>query len=177
MAVDLRCDIARACPYARALERSAYQVMRSQKLDRCELSISLVSDAAIRRLNRDYRHKDKATDVLSFSQVEEREATPPDPNKVANRPETVLGDIVISIDTAARQAQEYGIGLDERLCTLLIHGFLHLIGYDHERSARDERLMQARERELATILGMAPALKTHSSRPPSKRVRAGKAAR
>jgi len=152
--------------------------MRAQELDECELSISLVSDAAIRRLNRDYRDKDKATDVLSFSQVEERGATLPNPERIPNNRETVLGDIVISIDTAARQAQEYGIGLDQRLCTLLIHGFLHLIGYDHERSARDERLMRTRERELAAILGMAtPAPGTHIDRPPSKRARARKSAR
>ncbi len=152
--------------------------MRAQELDKCELSISLVSDAAIRRLNRDYRHKDKATDVLSFSQIEERHAPPPNPDRIPNNRETVLGDIVVSIDTAARQAREYGVGLDERLCTLLIHGFLHLIGYDHERSARDERLMRARERELAASLGTTtPAPRPRADRPASNRVRARKALR
>ena len=63
-----------------------------------------------------------------------------------------LGDVVISIDTALAQAHEYGVAPAERLRTLLIHGFLHLLGYDHERSPSEARKMFARERQLAALM-------------------------
>lgn len=126
--------------------------MRAAGLAKCELSITLVSDETIRRLNRDYRKKDEPTDVLSFSQLEERGGLPPDPRKAPNDPCIALGDVVISIDTALAQAREYGITPRQRLRTLLIHGFLHLLGYDHERSPAEARRMFARERELAAAI-------------------------
>ncbi len=126
--------------------------MKAAELPGCELSLTLTSDEAIRALNRDYRKKDQATDVLSFSQIEERGSPPPDPREVANTKGLPLGDIVISIDTALAQAGEYGVAPVERLRTLLIHGFLHLLGYDHERSPSEARKMFARERELAVTM-------------------------
>jgi probable rRNA maturation factor len=126
--------------------------MKASGLPDCELSLTLTSDASIRALNRDYRNRDRATDVLSFSQIEERDSEPPDPRAVANTHGMPLGDIVISIETALVQAREYEVAPAERLRTLLIHGFLHLLGYDHERSPADTRKMFARERELATIM-------------------------
>jgi len=125
--------------------------MSAAGLSACELSLTIVSDSAIRRLNRDYRGKDVPTDVLAFSQIEERGAIP-DPSPVPNKPGMPLGDVVISIDTALRQAREAGIAPSERLRALLIHGFLHLIGYDHERSPVDARKMFARERQLAAAI-------------------------
>jgi len=123
--------------------------MSAAGLPDCELSLTLTSDASIRALNRDYRKKDRATDVLSFSQIEERDGAPPDPRAIRNGEGMPLGDVVISIDTALVQARDYGIEPAERLRTLLIHGFLHLLGYDHERSPAEARKMFARERELA----------------------------
>lgn len=123
--------------------------MRAAHLDRCELSIALVSDPQIRALNREYRRKDKPTDVLSFSQLEDIASAAPGPLPVENASGIPLGDVVISIDTALAQARELGVAPRERLRTLLIHGFLHLLGYDHERSRADARRMFARERELA----------------------------
>ncbi len=129
--------------------------MRAADLPDCELSLTLTSDASIRALNRDYRKKDRATDVLSFSQLEERDSAPPDPRAIANSKGMPLGDVVISIDTALAQSREYGIAPAARLRTLLIHGFLHLLGYDHERSPADARKMFARERELASMITVA----------------------
>jgi probable rRNA maturation factor len=123
--------------------------MRAAGLGECELSLTLTSDRAMRRLNRDFRGIDTATDVLSFSQIEQAGAAPPNPRRVRNTPGLPIGDVVISIDTALRQAREYRVSPASRLRTLLIHGFLHLIGYDHERSAADARRMFARERRLA----------------------------
>jgi len=109
-----------------------------------EVCVSLVSDAEIQALNRQYRHKDRPTDVLAFP-VREGERIQGD--------EQHLGDVVISVDTARRQAKERGRSLDEELATLLIHGLLHLLGYDHERSPAEARKMRRLERRLAAAVG------------------------
>jgi probable rRNA maturation factor len=112
-----------------------------------ELTISLVSDAEIHRLNRDYRGKDRPTDVLAFAM---REGP-----RIAGD-EAVLGDVVISLDTAARQARERRVSVAHEVRTLLIHGVLHLLGYDHERSAVEARRMQAMELRLLGALSRGP---------------------
>lgn len=114
---------------------------------RASLALSLVGDAAIRRLNREHRGKDKATDVLSFPLAS--------PHDVASdgAPERLLGDIVISLDTAKRQARAYGATLDAELLRLLIHGLLHVLGHDHERPG-EARRMRAEERRLAAAAGL-----------------------
>jgi len=94
----------------------------------------------MRILNRDYLQKDRATNVISFS-MQEGECAAINPD--------MLGDVVISADTAAREAADGGISFTERLVFLLLHGILHLAGYDHERSGEQEaRRMEAKEREL-----------------------------
>jgi probable rRNA maturation factor len=154
----MRCESATARRYTRALQRDALALMKAAGLPDCELSLTLTSDASIRTLNRDYRNKDRATDVLSFSQIEERDGAPPDPRAIANTAGMPLGDVVISIDTALAQSRAYGVAPEDRLRTLLIHGFLHLLGYDHERSPADARKMFVRERALAAIMN-APTTK------------------
>jgi len=98
----------------------------------------------MRILNRDYLQKDRPTNVISFSMQEgECGAINPD----------LLGDVVISADTAAREAAEAGIAFSERLVFLLLHGILHLAGYDHERSGEQEaKRMEAKESELFNLL-------------------------
>jgi probable rRNA maturation factor len=147
--VEFRCATARGRGYARGLCADANRLMRAAGLAECELSLTLTSDRAMRRLNREFRGIDSATDVLSFSQIEQAGAAPPNPRDVKNSPGLPVGDVVISIDTAIRQAREYRTSPTARLRRLLIHGFLHLIGYDHERSPADARRMFARERTLA----------------------------
>jgi probable rRNA maturation factor len=105
-----------------------------------ELSILLTNDETIRTLNREHRHKDRPTDVLSFH-LENRGAL-----KGANTP-TLLGDIVISLDTAARQARGRKRPLLAELRWLLAHGILHLIGYDHA-TVKQKREMTAWTRRL-----------------------------
>jgi len=99
----------------------------------CELSLLLTDDAGIQTLNKAYRDLDKATDVLSF---------PQDEDAVNESEDTLLGDVVISVETAARQAEEHHLSFNEELILLAIHGILHLLGYDHERSPQDARIMQ-----------------------------------
>ena len=99
----------------------------------CELSLLLTDDEEIQQLNRDYRDLDKATDVLSF---------PQDEDAVNETGAALLGDVVISTETAARQAEDHHLSFNEELILLAIHGILHLLGYDHERSPEDAKIMQ-----------------------------------
>lgn len=103
-----------------------------------ELSILLTDDEEIHRLNRTYRNRDRPTDVLSFSQ---REGEFPGPA-------VVLGDVVISIETAKRQAQERGHSLEGEILELLAHGVLHLLGYDHEISKAEHDRHLGKQAEL-----------------------------
>jgi probable rRNA maturation factor len=105
------------------------------------VSILLTDDEQIAELNRQYRDVDGPTDVLSFSQKEGED------DIVPGLEENLLGDVVISVETAARQAEEQGKSLDDELDMLLVHGILHLLGYDHAEP-EDERAMFARQEEL-----------------------------
>ena len=127
---------------AARLGRSARRLLRGLKLGDAELSVVLVADREMRALNRRYRGRDRATDVLSFAQRE----------GPGGAPDGLLGDVVISVDTARRQAAARGDSLGRESERLLIHGVLHLVGYDHERSAAEARRMQRRERRLARVL-------------------------
>jgi probable rRNA maturation factor len=122
-------------------------------LDNCELSLVLTGDSPIRELNRAFRGKDRSTDVLSFPQLDDCAAVRPEYAAAHHETEpAALGDVVISVDTALRQAERFGVSPESRLRTLLIHGVLHLLGYDHEKSRTDARRMFAQERELAAAL-------------------------
>ena len=128
----------RAPALATRLGRAATRLLGRLRLGGAELSIVLVSDAEMRRLNSHWRGKDRPTDVLSFAQRE----------GAGGAPDGLLGDVVISVDTARRQASERGAPLAREGERLLVHGLLHLLGYDHERSALEARRMQRRERTL-----------------------------
>ena len=129
------------------LARLAQAVLSSVGEKKADLGILLVGDRSMRRLNRDYRKKNRTTDVLAFPMREG-----PGPSSA------LLGDVVISVPTAAQQARQLGRSLDEELTILLIHGILHLCGYDHERSNREARRMQQRERWVLRRLGRIPRL-------------------
>ena len=116
--------------------------------DSDEVSVVFCDDAYIRQLNRDYRGLDKATDVLSFALNEGEE---PDVND--GPAHHLLGDIIISLDTAARQAEDYGHTLERELAYLAIHGMLHLLGYDHMDEA-DQQEMRTEEEYVLTRLGI-----------------------
>ena len=141
-------EVASGHPKARALtgsiRRKAQRFLHELRLDECELSVSLVGDRAIRRLNRTWRGKDRPTDVLSFPAGDAPEGTP------GPRP---LGDVVISLDTAARRAREDARPLEAEVSRYLAHGLLHLAGHDHERP-RDAQRMAAEEARLLGSAGM-----------------------
>jgi probable rRNA maturation factor len=122
----------------------AQRILSALGCPEAELSISIVGDRSIRTLNRDYLGRDKATNVISFAMQEGEFGT--------LNPE-LLGDVVISADTAAREAEEAGESFLHRLNFLLLHGILHITGYDHERSGEIEAArMEAREREIFALL-------------------------
>jgi probable rRNA maturation factor len=151
--VELTCRAVSGRQYAGAVRADALALLEILALEHCELSLMLVSDSGIRRLNREFRAKDQPTDVLSFPQLESaHELETSRGFSAPDAPPLALGDIVISIDTARRQAHELGRSAAARIRTLLIHGILHLLGYDHEQSLAEARRMFAREHELAALM-------------------------
>lgn len=133
---------------ASAVVADARVLFAAYGMPRGEVSVVLCGDAFIQTLNLRWRGLDAPTDVLSFSMREEREAGAGGPVAFRRDPD-LLGDIVISVDTAARQATEVGHSLGEELRVLLVHGFLHLCGYDHVEPG-DAEEMRAEE---AAMLG------------------------
>ena len=113
--------------------------MAELALPDAELSLSFVDDAEIQELNRRHLRRDKPTNVLSFSMREgEFPGLHPD----------LLGDVVISVETAKRQSARFGLNEDEMILFLIIHGILHLIGYDHERGGKEAREMTIKQKGL-----------------------------
>jgi probable rRNA maturation factor len=112
--------------------------------DKTELSVTVVGDRAMRIINREYLARDRPTNVISFS-LQEGECGGINPDS--------LGDVIISADTAAREAEEGGMPFLDRLSFLLLHGILHLTGYDHEQSGEAAaQIMQQKEQQLFKIL-------------------------
>ncbi len=118
-----------------------------------EVSVVLVDDPGIRELNRTFRNVDRSTDVLSFPMIEAGE----DAGEMDIDPETgeiFLGDIVISLETARRQAEDFGHSLAREVGYLTVHGCLHLLGYDHEAEA-EKQMMRLREEEALGRIGLS----------------------
>jgi probable rRNA maturation factor len=127
------------------LDRLARVILSDVGEASAELGIMFVGDQRMRGLNRRYRGKDSTTDVLAFAM---REASHSNAG--------LLGDVVIAVPTAARQAKQGQRSLDEELTVLLVHGILHLCGYDHERSKKEARRMHRRERMILRSIARLP---------------------
>ena len=145
MAVLLQNDTPRRVPTA-SLRRAAQRLLREEGPPRAEVSVLLTDDATVHAMNRDYRGYDRPTDVLSFAQQEMIPGVPPMP-ALPGQP-VVLGDVIISLDTAERQANALGITLENELALLTVHGILHLLGYEDETEAG---AAQMRVREQAVL--------------------------
>lgn len=133
------------------IRRCCQAVLLHEKFEGdAEVSVSFVSNTEIRNLNRDYRGKDKSTDVLSF---------PLSDNGVYDiNNETgasILGDVVISLETAIKQAEMFGHSLEREIGFLTVHSMLHLLGYDHETSPLDSRIMREKEEAILEKLGIS----------------------
>lgn len=134
------------------IRRCCQAVLASENFDKdAEVSVSFVSNKEIRSLNNTYRKVDKETDVLSFP------LTDSDGHREINA-ETgtvMLGDVVISLETAVKQAEMYGHSLEREVGFLTVHSMLHLLGYDHETSPLDERIMREKEESVLENLGIS----------------------
>ncbi len=117
-----------------------------------EVSVLITDDNGIHELNRDFRGIDRKTDVLSFPMLEYESEEKPSEDTVAEA-ENILGDIVISLETAVAQAEEYGHGVLREICFLTVHSMLHLFGYDHEEEA-DRQKMRRKEEYFLDKLGL-----------------------
>lgn len=151
--VLVRSQLRRAGLMRAALARLAQRIIAAAGEPEAQLSVLLVGDRRMRRLNRRYRGRDYPTDVLAF------------PMREAGGPASpLLGDVVISLPQAIRQAEGDGHSLDLELATLLIHGTLHLLGYDHERGGRAAERMRRKERAIMRQVGPIPKLVAGSKR-------------
>jgi probable rRNA maturation factor len=129
---------------ARKIEQQIGKVLISLDCNEHEISILFIGDQGIRDLNHQFRDIDRPTDVLSFPQISEGELEIPGA--------LVLGDVAISLETARCQSEEHGLSFEEELTLLLIHGILHLLGYDHEVSDQEEERMRSKTRELFSLI-------------------------
>lgn len=115
-----------------------------------EVSVTFTDNAGIRRLNAQFRNIDRETDVLSFPLTDfEGEDAPP-----VDEPGMMLGDIVISLEKATEQAEEYGHSFAREVAFLCVHSMLHLLGYDHVDSEEDDAEMRRRQREILEKMGL-----------------------
>ena len=133
------------------IERAVSTTLVFEEIDfDCAVSVTYTDNVGIKEYNRDYREKDAVTDVLSFpmfdmdtDEVYALDGTPAE-----------LGDVVLSLERAKEQADEYGHSFEREVAFLCVHSTLHLLGYDHERSDEEDKLMRSKQREIMRILGL-----------------------
>lgn len=142
----------------RILRRAVEGALRSEHIDTpCAVEIYTTDDSGIHALNLERRGVDKPTDVLSFPMLElmPGEAPQPEPWELDENGRVLLGEMVISLERAASQAEEYGHSIERELAFLAVHSTLHLLGYDHERGKADEKLQFGRQEEILSEMGIS----------------------
>ncbi|MBQ4095896.1 MAG: rRNA maturation RNase YbeY [Oscillospiraceae bacterium] len=133
------------------IRRCCHAVLSYEKFEGdAEVSVSFVDNNGIHELNLEYRNVDRPTDVLSFPLGDDGVY---DVNQETGA--YLLGDIVISLETALKQAEIYGHSLEREIGFLTVHSMLHLLGYDHETSKLDERIMREKEEAILSQLGVS----------------------
>jgi probable rRNA maturation factor len=128
----------------KAIGRITGELLASLRLQNRDLSVLLVDDKKITLMNRDLFGKDRPTNVISFSYID-------------GMPGEAVGDIVISVERAAAEAREAGIPFYERFFGLIVHGLVHILGYDHTKGASEARKMRYREKKLMEVVLGHPA--------------------
>jgi probable rRNA maturation factor len=143
MAIAIRNRQRAVTIHTAAIKRDVQQAMAYLGCADRELSVVFANEQLIRTLNRIYRHQDRPTNVLAF----------PQSDTIINAPaNTLLGDVIVCLTTAAREAHHLQQALEKRVTFLVVHGLLHLLGYDHEQSATARRRMEALEAEVMRYL-------------------------
>ena len=127
--------------YEDLIKKAVEGTLEYENFDKnCEISVTFTDNENIRELNREYRDIDRETDVLSFPMDDEGD-------------EVVLGDVVISLEKAKEQAEEYGHSIEREISFLCVHSCLHLLGYDHETREEDEKEMFMKQHEILEKIG------------------------
>lgn len=137
------------------LEKLLEKAAEMEKITDGEVALTFVTDQEIHELNKEYRGIDRPTDVLSFAMNESIDEELDiiydlGENEAIDLPE-ILGDIIISVETAIAQSKEYGHSIDREIGFLFVHGFLHLLGYDHQDEASEAEMMGKQEIVLAEV--------------------------
>lgn len=153
LAIDLMDETNEVTEEAQQLVESILQfAARKENIEKdTELSVTFVDNDRIREINKEYRHKDSATDVISFALEEMGED---EVEIVGAEMPRMLGDIIISIERTKEQAEEYGHSIDRELGFLALHGFLHLLGFDH-MNEEDEKVMFTKQKEILEEYGLS----------------------
>ena len=148
---DNRTDFEISGEIMEAVEKACLETLKYEEFDEdCEISLSFVTNEEIHQINRQFRNVDAPTDVLSFPQLTFEEGEEADVNENG---EIVLGDIIISVERAKEQAEEYGHGLKREIAFLTVHSMLHLLGYDHMENDEEEDMFR-RQKEILEIAGI-----------------------
>lgn len=144
--------------FEKVIENAVKAALDFEKVEQgCDVCIILTDDESIRELNLEHREIDRATDVLSFPMLTLSPGEKIEVNPLELDAETgtvMLGDIVISLERAKAQAEEYGHSEEREVSFLVVHGILHLLGYDHELSEEDEKLHFGRQEEILESMGI-----------------------
>jgi probable rRNA maturation factor len=135
-------DEAKLFELSEAIVSSASKALRLKASGSCELSLVFADDATVKALNAEWRGKDKATNVLSFPALSMEPGDPLPP---------LLGDVILAFETTARESTEEGKPMDHHVSHLVLHGLLHLLGYDHESDAEAEEMEGLERRILAKL--------------------------
>ncbi|MGE7182864.1 rRNA maturation RNase YbeY [Peribacillus sp. NPDC006672] len=153
LAIDLMDETNEVTEEAQRLVESILQfAAKKENIEKdTELSVTFVDNERIREINKEYRHKDSATDVISFALEEMGED---EVEIVGAEMPRMLGDIIISIERTKEQAEEYGHSFDRELGFLALHGFLHLLGFDH-MNEEDEKEMFTKQKEILEEYGLS----------------------
>jgi probable rRNA maturation factor len=132
-------------PELKSVRKALKEAIKMEHLDNLEFNIILVDNEYIHKLNRDYRHIDRETDVITFALEDTKD--------IEDFEARVLGDVYISLDKAHAQAKEYGHSFERELCFLAVHGFFHLLGYDHMNPV-DEKVMFGKQDAVLEACGI-----------------------
>ena len=127
-------------------EKVLYSALEKEHMENTSFNLIIVDNNYIHELNKNYRHIDRETDVITFALEDEDTVIIPDE-------ERILGDVYISLDKAKAQAEEYGHSFLREICFLAVHGFYHLLGYDH-MNEEDEKVMFAKQEEVLNSYGI-----------------------
>lgn len=128
------------------VEKVLYSALEKEHMENTSFNLIIVDNNYIHELNKNYRHIDRETDVITFALEDEDTVIIPDE-------ERILGDVYISLDKAMAQADEYGHSFLREICFLAVHGFYHLLGYDH-MTEDDEKLMFTKQEEVLNSYGI-----------------------